>query len=41
MKLSEKDAEDLLSSADADGDNLVDYEEFVRLFTDKGSILAG
>ena len=41
MKLSEEDAEELLTVVDADGDDLLDYEEFVRLFTDKGVIIKG
>ncbi len=40
MKLSESDADEMLSAADSDGDNLIDYEEFVKMFTDRNTILA-
>ncbi len=36
MKLTEEDADEMLSSTDVDGDGYVDYEEFVKMFTDKG-----
>lgn len=37
MKLTEVDADEMLNSADVDGDGLIDYEEFVKMFTeDKG-----
>ena len=32
MKLSDEDAEEMLDAADADGDDLIDYEEFVKMF---------
>ena len=40
MRLSEADADEMLSAADADGDGLIDYEEFVKLFTDMGNSMA-
>ena len=35
MKLSAEDADEMLSSADFDGDGLIDYEEFVKMFTEE------
>eukprot|EP00094_Tigriopus_californicus_P010795 TCALIF_10412-PA protein Name:"Similar to Calmodulin (Chlamydomonas reinhardtii)" AED:0.08 eAED:0.08 QI:77/0.75/0.8/1/0.5/0.4/5/168/252 len=32
MKLSVEDADEMLASADADGDDMVDYEEFIAMF---------
>ncbi len=33
MKLTDVDADEMLNSADSDGDGLIDYEEFVKMFT--------
>lgn len=36
MRLSDADADELIKSVDADGDEMIDYEEFITLFTGKG-----
>ncbi len=33
MKMTDEDAEDMLRAADFDGDGLINYEEFVKMFT--------
>ena len=35
MKLTEDEAEELIASVDADGDNHIAYDEFIQLFTKK------
>ena len=35
MKLTTDEVDDLISMVDVDGDNLLDYTEFVNLFTEK------
>ena len=35
MKLTNEEVEDLISMVDVDGDNMLDYTEFVNLFTEK------
>ena len=35
MKLSNEEVDDLISMVDVDGDSLLNYSEFVDLFTEK------
>ena len=36
MRLNDTDADEMLAAADADGDDAIDYEEFIAMFTDRG-----